>query len=298
MISNFSTKTYLWALGAALVVIAFFVAGAVIPHKIEQTAQTQEYLDNVATIASAIRSPFEYTFNVDGILAESGTSFESISPYWWVDSGGLLLIHSGTGSTIQGDLPQNNRWRMAYAGSNPTDTDDGLHPQNIFRLLTRSQWHNFRQEMYFRINKTNLSSSPNRNESNGLLLFNRYTDSADLYYAGIRVDGHAVIKKKLKGTYYTLAEASIFPGAYDRANTPNLLPQNKWIGLRSEVTTLGADHVKIRLYVDEGEKNEWKLVADADDFAADVPVIDERGYAGVRTDFMDVDFKGFKIEEL
>ena len=300
MIFNWSKTTYAWALGIAVVLLVVFAAGATIPKRIEHSVEHTELLKNVATIASTVRSPFEYTFNVDGILAESGTLYESVSPYWWVDSGGLMIIHSGIGSTIQGDLPMNNRWRMIYASTNPLDTDNGLHPQNIFRLLSRSEWSNFRQEMYFRINKVNMSDSPNRNESNGLLLFNRYSDSADLYYAGVRVDGHAIIKKKYKGKYYTLAEVPIFPGEpYSRSEDRILLPSHTWIGLRSEVVTLDPNRVQIRLYTDVGQTGTWKLVAEAEDPGTVFgPIISEPGYAGVRTDFMDVDFKDFRLEEL
>ena len=38
-----------------------------------------------------------------------------------------------------------------------------------------------------------------------MLLFNRYQDGQTLYYGGVRVDGAAVIKKKLAGVYTTLA---------------------------------------------------------------------------------------------
>jgi hypothetical protein len=251
-----------------------------------------------------VRSPsptdqFEYSFNVDGVLEEAGSAEESASEYWWVDSGGLMNIVAGAGSTIQGTLPEESKWRMLYASSNPQDTDNGLHPQNIFRLLTKSEWKNFSQEMYFRVTNDNMSDSRNRDESNGLLLLSRYTDARDLYYAGVRVDGHVVIKKKLNGVYHTLLEDPYFPGSYSRAANKSLLPKNTWIGLRSEVLTLGKDHVKIRLYLDVGGTGKWELVGDADDRDNKYgPVIDESGFAGVRTDFMDVEFKGYKVSEL
>jgi len=263
---------------------------------------TQSLSPTGSIIPSATSTPiFEYTFNVDGVLEESGSLSDSRSPYWWLDSGGLMSIHDGIGSTIQGDLPLTDKWRTVYASSNPSDTDNGTHPQNIFRLISKNTWHNLRQEAYFRIHKDNLSASANRNESNGILLLSRYTDSDDLYYAGIRVDGHAIIKKKIKGEYHTLAEEPLFPGTYARDTGLSLLPKNTWIGLRSEVVTRAPDDVKIRLYIhstDSKGGGEWKLVAEADDRGKVAgSVIDTKGYAGIRSDFMDVDFKDFKLEE-
>ena len=126
---------------------------------------------------------------------------------------GQMIFENGIGKTIQGDFPEGSKWQKKYEKSNPKDTDNGTHPQNIFRLVTKAKWQNFDQEAYFRINRLNLSSSDNRNESNGILLFNRYEDGDNLYYTGLRVDGTAVIKKKYAGKYYTLSEKVFFPGS-------------------------------------------------------------------------------------
>jgi hypothetical protein len=100
-----------------------------------------------------------------------------------------------------------------------------------------------------------LSDSEYRNESNGVLLFNRYKDGDNLYYSGIRVDGQAVIKKKIKGKYFTLVEKELFgkDGDYDRKSNPNLIPQGKWIGIKSVLKNEG-EAVDIKLYVDEKNK--------------------------------------------
>jgi hypothetical protein len=240
-----------------------------------------------------------YLFNSTGVLSESGSLWTSTSPYWWVNSGAKLIIDGGTGKTIQGDLAQNDKWRKLYAKANPTDTDNGYHPQNIFRLVTKGTWHNLTQVAYFKINQDQLSASPNRNESNGLLLFNRYDDSQNLYYTGIRVDGTAVIKKKKGSTYYTLAQQKIFPGIYDPTTSPNLLPHNTWIGIKSEVSTTPDHKVLIKVYTDVGRSGVWKLVATAtDDGKSSGGIIDSKASAGIRTDFMDVEFEDYKIEEI
>ena len=245
------------------------------------------------------RAEFIYTFNVDGVLGETARMYESKSPYWWVDSGAYLNISRGIGSTVKGNLKEDDKWRVTYARTNPVDTDGGYHPQNLFRLITRSTWNDLRQEVYFRIVDSNLSSSPNRNESNGLLLFNRYMDEDNLYYTGIRVDGVAVIKKKIGGVYHNLAEKKIFSGSYNRSLHPNLIPKLTWIGLRSEVETLENGAVSIRVYLDVRGNGTWTLVAEAiDDSHSYGPTFEEKSHAGIRTDFMDVEFKNYKIEEI
>ncbi len=264
------------------------------------TLRNKLYLDNVANVATSVKSPFLYSFNEGGVLEEAGTMYESQSPYWWLNSGGFMTTGSGIGQSIHGDLPESNKWHVLYAKSDSVDTDGGLHPQNLFRLITRSQWFNFRQEVYFRIARYNLSTSENRNESNGILLFNRYRDSDNLYYAGLRVDGTAVIKKKIAGTYYTLNEQPFFEGEYNKESNTNLLPKDTWIGVRTEVVTdPNSDVVQIRLYADIGRSGVWKLIAQAvDDGHSAGAAIQEKAYAGVRTDFMDVDFSDYKIGSL
>ncbi len=245
--------------------------------------------------AAAVASPFYYNFNVDGVLKETGSMNASASPFWWLNSGGMMFISNGEGKTIQGELPVSSPWRLAYAASNPSDTDNGFHPQNIFRLLTRSMWNNASQQAYFMITYSQQSMSPNRNASNGLLFFSRYKDSGDLYYAGIRVDGTAVIKKKVDGVYYTMAQSPLFPGTYDQTNEPNLLPKNTWLGLRMETETRADGTVALKLYVDKSATGAWILAAVADDDGKSFggPVIAGPAYIGIRTDFMDVVFRDF-----
>jgi hypothetical protein len=159
---------------------------------------------------------FFYTFNNDGTLYETSKEEWSSSPYWWLTSGGKLVIEEFVGKTNHGDLPITDPWRVLYAASNPLDTDNGRHPQNIFRLATKRTGTDVRVETLFKIERDNFSDSSNRNATNGLLLMSRYVDYNNLYYAGVRVDGAAVIKKKYNGRYYTLAYEKIFPGTYRR----------------------------------------------------------------------------------
>jgi len=253
----------------------------------------------LASIAVIVQSPFYYTFKVDGVLDESGKMDDSSSPYFWLNSGGQFYFKDSIGKTVQGELGQFNKWRLAYASSNPIDTDNGYHPQNIFRLITRSKWQNFQQTVYTKIEKYNLSESRKRSESNGMLLFNRYVNFDNLYYAGIRVDGTAVIKKKINGNYYTLAQKSFYyaDAPYNRDTKPNLIPGQKWIGLRSEIRTNPDNTVDIKLFIDKDKTGDWVLAVEAKDDGKTYggSAILSEGYAGIRTDFMDVEFDDFQI---
>ncbi len=253
----------------------------------------------VASIAAIIQSPFHYAFSNDGSLEEAGKMDDSPSPYWWLNSGGRLLLKDGVGKTIQGELGEFDKWRLAFAASKSVDTDNGYHPQNIFRLVTRSKWQNFSQEVFFQNIKLNMSTSTNRNASNGVLLFNRYQDGNNLYYTGIRVDGAAVIKKKTGGVYYTLVYKPFYNNStsYSRDTNPNLIPSQKWIGLKSEVVTNSDNTVSIKLFIDRDKTGNWVLVAEAKDDGktyGDAAILSE-GYAGIRTDFMDVEFDDYKM---
>ncbi|HLC78673.1 MAG TPA: hypothetical protein VJH92_06115 [Candidatus Nanoarchaeia archaeon] len=246
-----------------------------------------------AAATAPVSSPWKYYFSTNGTLYEAGSMAESSSPYFWLNSGAKLILLNGRGMTIQGDLPVNDYWRKYYSSDNPTDTDNGYHPQNLFRLLTRLEWQNFNQTVYFQIKKNQLSSSPNRAEHNGLLLMSRYQANGDtLYYAGLRVDGNAIIKKKLNGKYYTLASDKIFPGTYNKLTNPNLLPKYAWLGLRSEVKNNPDGSVTIKLYMDRGWSGAWTLIAQAIDKSSPIKT---KGYAGIRTDFMDVVFDNYEL---
>lgn len=257
--------------------------------------------DQPAATTAVLGDTFRYTFNSDGTLPEAGTLEESWSPYWWLNSGGLLYIRNGKGTTVSGELSRLSPWRLLYNRNNPTDTDKGTHPQNIFRLLSRSTWQNVRTQAYFKILADNLSSSPNRNASNGLLLMTRYVDENNLYYLGIRVDGAAVIKKKVNGDYYTLAYEKIFGNTeYDHSSNPSLLPKNKEIGLRSEVKNNADGTVSLQLFMDEGRTGKWTSILTAIDdgttYGGDA--ITGKGHVGIRTDFMDVEFSNFSAEKI
>jgi len=259
--------------------------------------------DQVSAVTVAINTKFYYPFTSKGVLNESGDMPSSGSGYWWLNSGGQFFVLDGTGSTVQGDLAINNKWRTLYSKANPEDTDNGLHPQNIFRFLTRSKWKDFNQEIYFYVTKDNLSTSTNRNSSNGLLLFNRYVDSDNLYYTGIRVDGSVIIKKKTAGIYYTMYQKPLYASTttqYNKDTNPNVIPKNTWIGIHSKVKTNTNGTVSISVFIDKDRSKKWILAAEAIDdgktFGSE-PIL-QAGYGGIRTDFMDVKFDDYLMSNL
>ncbi len=251
-----------------------------------------------AVSAANVTSPFNYYFSSPGTLYESGSMSETSSPYFWLNSGAKLIISNGTGKTVQKELSSNDKWRLIYLSSNPIDTDNGYHPQNIFRLLTRSKWQNFEQTSYFKINKDQLSSSPNRDAYNGLLLMSRYQNGDNLFYTGIRVDGNAIIKKKVNGVYYTLASKKIYSGIYNRNTNPSLLPKNTWIGLKTQLKNVNGQ-TNIKLYIDKNKTGNWTLILEANDNGTSFgKQITNEGYAGIRTDFMDVEFDNYSLKNI
>jgi len=253
-----------------------------------------------AALTAQVKSPFTYYFSVAGTLSETGSLGESSSPYFWLNSGGQFTLEKGTGKTIQGELAEYSKWRVMYSKSSPVDTDNGYHPQNLFRFITRSKWQNFNQEIQFKVNKTNLSSSPERDAWSGVLMFLRYEDSDNLYYAGLRMDGKAVIKKKINGTYFTLAETPFFLGHYNRDTNPTLIPQKTWLKIKTEIITNPNKSVTIRVYADKDGSGDLTLAVEGTDDGKSFggPAILDSGHAGLRGDFMDLEFDNYAFSNL
>jgi len=242
-----------------------------------------------------------FNFQPPPILEEADSMEETTSPDFWLNSGAKFIITDGRGETIQGRLPDDDKWRLRYKRSSATDTGDGYYPQNLFRLVTKSRWNNFVQEMQFRITKVNLIDTPERDAWSGVFFFNRYSDGDNVYYTGLRVDGSAIIKKKIGGTYYTLKQQeSVFSGCYDRDKNPNLIPVNRWIGIRSEVSDLANGNVMISLSLDRENTGKWeRLLTETDPWALleGMDVIRGSASAGIRTDYFDVQFQNYKLDE-
>lgn len=243
---------------------------------------------------------FFYSFETDGELLSATSMPQSSSPYFWVSSGGRMVIQNGIGSTLAGTMPTNDPAHKAYAKVNPLDTDGGKHPQNTFRLVTKSVWGNADQRIAFRITNQNLTNTPNRDGYSGIFLMNRYADKDNLYYAGIRDDGQAIIKKKIGGKYYTLGSVQVFgkKGQYHKTKNPSLLPSQHWMGMKSRVVNNADGSATITLMLDYDATGAWKTVLSAKDTGVGGKVLSEAGHGGLRTDYKDVEFDNFEFREL
>lgn len=233
--------------------------------------------------------------SVPQIIREIGNPDESSNPIWWVNSGAYLYVSGDTARTITGALATGDPWRIGYAKDNPNDTDGGFYPQNLFRLLTRETFEDIRQEAYFKINRYNESPSKNRNPSNGILLYQHYVDGGNFYYAGLRIDGAVIVDKKRDGIYETLGTLPFFVSD-KKQKGENVLPIGTWIGLRTETKKEADGSIIIQLSIDPSGSGNWAHALEVRDGSPSSAFI--KGRVGIRTDFMDVEFKNYKITEL
>src|SRR6185369_138026 len=81
-------------------------------------------------------------------------------------------------------------------------------------LFNRTPIQNVSAQLYVMRVKDNLSNVANQHPYNGNSVLARYVDVNNYYYAGIRADGYAVIKKKTNGAYQTLVQKKILAGTY------------------------------------------------------------------------------------
>ncbi len=244
---------------------------------------------------------FTDDFSADTILYETESAEKSQNKNWWLNSGGIFFARDGVGKTISGDLPLNSPMRITYNIWNSKDSNQGKNPQNLFRLITKEDHQNFSEEFYFKIKKINSSESDNKNSSNGVFMFIRREDDENLYYAGIRVDGRAVIKKKVNGAYKTLALEQLYfsKERSEKEADKELIPLDSWLGLRAIVENKANNRVSIKLYHDTGKTGHWNLAAEAlDELKDDESKLLNSGGGGIRTDFADVEFDDFMILDI
>lgn len=241
----------------------------------------------------------KFDFEGNDVIEEAPSIEESVDPYWWVNSGARIYIFGGTGKTIIGELPETSGWRFLYNRNYPDATDSGTHPQNIFRLLTKAKAENFEQSVFFSIYKIIQSGSSLRNESNGVFLFGRYQNGNNFYISGVRVDGMAVIKKKVNGVYYTMDIKRFYGDAgYHRTSMPNYLPINTWLGIKSIVLDGDDGSVTLRLFVWDGVSWIEAISAVDDGKRFGGKAFRKEGYAGIRTDFMEIEFDNYALKEI
>lgn len=245
---------------------------------------------------SAEKGDFFYSFSIDGVLVSTPSMMQSSSPYFWVTSGGKLLIQNGLGSTMRGAAAEKDPARIQYARVNPLDTGGGAYPQNTFRLVTKRAWGAGEMSARFRVLAHNETETPNRDGYSGLFLMNRYSDQHNLYYAGLRSDGKAVIKKKINGIYHTLAIARVLGDERSYgASKKSLIPINRWMEIASRVTDTESG-VLIELFLDLGSGEPVRVLA-VEDGGIGGPVF-KKGHGGIRTDYMDAEFDDFSFTPL
>ena len=267
------------------------------------TARTQSGIESdfageiTSVMPANINLPFWYDFRVPGVLHEAPSSYQGASAYWWLASGAYLTLEGGLGKSVQGTLPHGDPWRELYSQKRASTADGGLRPQNIFQLFLRKKLKNVSEEIYVLKKSDNLSSSGNINSWNGFSLYMRYRDEENHYFAGIRADGYAVIKKKKDGIYQTLAYTRVFPGTWNAVTHQNLIPANTWIGLKAIINDSGSTPY-ISFYMDVGRTGNWTLVAQAtDSISLYGPPVEEPGFTGMRSDCMDIEMDDFRISD-
>lgn len=249
-----------------------------------------------ASTAANISLPFSYSFQVNGSLDEAANQSLSSSAYWWVESGARLNLLNGAGKTFAGNLSSGSSWYKSYAVSNPIATDNGSHPQNVFKMFLRSSQLNLSAQIYFKRDSDNLSNSVNKHAYNGESLFLRYVDTNNFYYAGVRADGGVVIKKKVNGSYQTLAYKKVLAGTYDSVNSPDLIPKNVWVGLKATIANDSSGNPIITLYMDQNNTGAWTQVLQVTDNPATYGAgISSAGLIGIQSDFADAEFDNFLL---
>jgi hypothetical protein len=255
-----------------------------------------QYQQNFACMNKQIA--FYDRFDRHELIQEAHSISESSDPNWWVGSGAYVYFNNGIASTIQGTLTENDPFRLAYSSSKSSaDTDYGFRPQNIFRMVNRNIWSgDYTEDLYFRYSRYNNVTAADKNleATNGMSLMINYQDENNLYYVGLRADGLSEIKKKIGGEYSVNENpVEVFPGVYKPYD--NLIPQDRWIGLRALVEhkqdKFGKDQIYLAMYVDKNGDGSWKYVTSF----LDQDRIFKQGHTGIRTDFIDAQFKNFQV---
>ena len=256
-------------------------------------------LQPLGTAAQAFSSMY-YTFNNPGVLSESSTMAQSTSPYLWLLSGGRMIVTTGgIGETIQGDLLANDRLYRVYSARSAVSSDNGAHPQNVFKMFGRDSVQNPSAQIYINRIKDNTSNPVNRRPYDGESLLARYQDVNNYYYGGLREDGGIVIKKKTNGVFQTLVSKQLFAGAYNSATNPDLIPRNQWIGLKFVVDSTHSTNPMISLYTDVGQTGTWQLALSVvDDPVKYGNAITNAGLVGIESDYADAQFDNLLISEV
>lgn len=288
-------------IGAVLLVIALAAAIYLLSEtSISLNDQAAAVITfNEAAAQTPLSRAWLYNFDSAGTLYEAASPDKSSSPYWWLNSGAMMILEGGVGRTVHKALPLTNPWLLTYRLNNLLDTDGGRYPQNLFRLVSKLSVGDSDITVNYRVLAVNMTDTPNRDGYSGIFLFSRYQDGDNLYYAGVRHDGDVVIKKKIGGIYHTLGQVEHFPSYrdYERYTNPNLIPGQVWQRLRLVTKTEG-DSIRLTFYVADSVRSSWEEVLSVVDDGVGGKPHHDAGRFGLRTDFMDVQFDNYRVDPL
>lgn len=255
------------------------------------------FLTAMAAIGLVMSNQPAVFAETNGGLQEADQERLSDSNEWWLEAGGLVHITDTGFKTLHGPVADDNQMRLKYAEYSSRVSDNGYHPQNSFRLYNRNSAENKHQEMTATVDADNLYNRDNVQPWNGLSQVMRFQDSDDYYFAEIRMDGKAVIKRVHDGLFTTLAAEKIFPGEYDAMENHNLIPLNTPIHMTSDITTTDDGNVEITFTVDvENDGNvegQLSVVDDGSRYANDP--LTKSGKSGVYSDYMEMTVTDYSV---
>lgn len=184
-----------------------------------------------------------------------------------------------------------------------------LTPKDAAGVFTRPEWRNVEMTSYVR-RGTSTKSLDYQAFYLSARSGERHNDKVPCegtsYHATARFDGLWGFKKEI---WHTGGYTKLQP---DPAPKPwPTVPENEWIGLKFVCHNTDKDtHVRLQFYVDQGEKNDWKLMAeftDTGDWLGEKPgcerpqnyiITEARPAVYFRTDYVNAELKKFSVREI
>lgn len=184
-----------------------------------------------------------------------------------------------------------------------------LTPKNKAGDYALPQWQNVEMTIYVKCDAPT-QSVPGQALTLSARSGERHSDNAPCdgtsYHASVRFDGQCGFKKEIWHTGgYTELRPSRAPRPW---NSP---PLGRWIGIKFVCRNIDQDrHVKLQLYLDLQERNDWNLIAELTDAggwegqrqgcerAKDEIITEARPAVYFRTDFVPVELKRFSVREI
>jgi hypothetical protein len=184
-----------------------------------------------------------------------------------------------------------------------------LTPKDQAGRYSGPQWKNVEMTVYFR------SGAPTQSSAGQAIDLSarsgeRHSDDAPCegtsYHASLRLDGKCGFKKEV---WHTGGYSDLMPVPVPKPWSH--VPQNQWIGMKFLCRNCDGDkHVRLQLYVDLKERNDWQLIAEMTDRGGwegkqegcnrPKDFILSNAYPAVyfRTDFVPLEAKKFSVREI